>query len=136
MPAADTTPEAARRQREVLAAKSPSERAEMALEMSELVRQLTIDGIRLRHPGISDDELQLQLIERLHGRALAQAVADARSAAGRNAMSGSDTQRRDVVAMIAANRELLDRAYLAEWAEQLGVDELLEAMWQEALDEP
>lgn len=75
MPAADTTIEAARRQRAVLASKTEAERAAMAFEMSELVRQLVLDGIRLRHPDAGPDELPLLLIERLHGQALASAVA-------------------------------------------------------------
>lgn len=75
MPAADTTVEAARRQREVLAGKTADERSMMAVEMSEFVRQLVVDGIRSRQPGIGGDELALQLIERLHGRELAGAVA-------------------------------------------------------------
>ena len=75
MPAADTTIEAARLQRQVLAGKTAGQRAAMALEMSELLRQLVIDGIRLRHPDITADELTHRLIERLHGRDLATAVA-------------------------------------------------------------
>jgi len=77
MPAADTTIDAARIQRAVIASKTPSERGAMALEMSELVRQLVIDGIRRRQPDISEGELSLQLIERLHGREVASAVAAA-----------------------------------------------------------
>jgi hypothetical protein len=75
MPAADTTNEAARLQRQVLAGKTADERATMALEMSELVRQLVVDGIRRRHPNLGPDEVTLRLIERLHGRRLAAAVA-------------------------------------------------------------
>ena len=75
MPAADTTIDAARRQREVLASKTVGERAAMALEMSELVRQLVIDGIRRRLPDIAPEALTLLLIERFHGRELAIAVA-------------------------------------------------------------
>lgn len=77
MPATDTTIEAARIQRQVLAGKTPEERAQMAFEMSELVRQLVMDGIRRRHPDLSEDEFRLKLIERLHGRELAAAVAAA-----------------------------------------------------------
>ncbi len=78
MAARDTSPDAARVQREALAAKSGSERVAMTFEMSELVRQITIDGIRRRQPDISDDELSLALIERLHGPQLARQVAAAR----------------------------------------------------------
>ncbi len=74
MPPADTTIEAARLQRQILASKTADERAAMAMEMSELVRQLVIDGIHLRHPAIAPNELTVKLIERLHGRELAEAV--------------------------------------------------------------
>ncbi len=73
--ATDTTIEAARMQRQALTGKTADERAQMAFEMSELVRQLVMDGIHRRHPDMSPDEFTLQLIERLHGRELATAVA-------------------------------------------------------------
>lgn len=76
MPASDTTSEAARVQREVLASKSGAERASMVFEMSELVYRLTIDGIRRRHPDLDEAEVMLALIERMHGRELARAVAE------------------------------------------------------------
>ena len=75
MPATDTTVEAARMQRQILADKTADERAVMAFEMSELVRQLVVDGIHRRHPVISPSDFTLELIERLHGRKLAAAVA-------------------------------------------------------------
>ena len=75
MPAPDTTMEAARLQRQVIAGKTADERAVMAFEMSELVRQLVVDGIHRRHPFISPTDFTLKLIERLHGREFATAVA-------------------------------------------------------------
>lgn len=74
MPAADTTIDVARRQRAVIASKSPAERADMAIEMSRMVRELALEGIRRRHPGIGQRETMLRLVERLHGPALAEAV--------------------------------------------------------------
>lgn len=47
----------------------------MALEMSEMVRDLTLEGILRRTPDIDGPELALALIERLHGPALAAKVA-------------------------------------------------------------
>lgn len=47
-------------------------------------------------------------------------------------MSGSDIQRRDVVEMILANFDGLDRDYLDRWASELGVDDLLRLVWDEA----
>ena len=72
MPAADTTIDVAKRQRSVLASKSPAERVAMVGEMSALVRELALEGIRRRHPGLRDDEVLIRLIERMHGRALAE----------------------------------------------------------------
>ena len=48
------------------------------------------------------------------------------------ARSGSDTQRRDVVEMIATNLDTLDRSYLDRWARELNVDALLAELWNEA----
>ena len=72
--AMDTSAEAARLQRAVLRGKTGEQRVAMALEMSELVRQIAIDGIRHRSPGIDADSLLVQLLEELHGPALARAV--------------------------------------------------------------
>ena len=72
---ADTTREAARVQRAALAARSPEERVDMVFEMSAMMRQRVLDGIQRRHPDITPEELQLRLIERLHGRSVASAVA-------------------------------------------------------------
>ncbi|MEM8923063.1 MAG: hypothetical protein AAGD35_06145 [Actinomycetota bacterium] len=72
--AADTTIDVARRQRAVYAAKTGEERAAMALEMSQLVRELAMEGIRRRYPGIDPDETMLRLIERCHGKALADEI--------------------------------------------------------------
>ena len=74
MPSADTTIDVARRQRAIYASKTSEERATMALEMSQLVRELAMEGIRRRHPGIGPDEALWRLIERCHGRALADKV--------------------------------------------------------------
>jgi hypothetical protein len=71
---ADTAADVARIRRAVLSSKTGAERTSMALEMSELVRQIAIDGIRRRSPDIGSAELVLKLIERLHGREIADAV--------------------------------------------------------------
>jgi hypothetical protein len=47
----------------------------MVVEMSEIVRQLVLDGLRHRHPDASEDELRLLLIERLHGPDVALDIA-------------------------------------------------------------
>lgn len=74
MSALDTSIDVARRQRAIFASKSPAEKVTMVAEMSALVRELTLAGIVQRHPGISDDDKLIHLIERLHGRELADEV--------------------------------------------------------------
>lgn len=44
----------------------------------------------------------------------------------------SERQWLDVLGILKVQRERLDRAYLARWAEELGVDELLERAMREA----
>ena len=75
----DTTDEMARIQRQILASKTGEERTAMVVEMSELVFQTVIEGIRRRSPGISDHDLRFEFIERLHGPEAAQAVAGLRT---------------------------------------------------------
>lgn len=48
------------------------------------------------------------------------------------ARSGSERQRRDVLAMLVANLDTIDRSYLERWAAELGVADALEAIWAEA----
>jgi hypothetical protein len=47
----------------------------MVFEMSAMMRQMVLEGIRRRHPGSTPEELQLLLIERFHGKSVAAAVA-------------------------------------------------------------
>ena len=46
--------------------------------------------------------------------------------------SPSDSQRRDVVQMMIANLDSLDRQYLERWATELGVRSLLNELLEEA----
>lgn len=49
----DTTPEAWARQREAIRRLGPEGRVAAAIEMSEAVREIRIDGLLARHPGWS-----------------------------------------------------------------------------------
>ena len=49
-------------------------------------------------------------------------------------MSGSERQTRDALRVYEMQRDGLDEAYLARWAVELGVEELLEG--KKAADEP
>jgi hypothetical protein len=57
--ALDTSPDAQRRQDDVFRAMSPDQRAAMAAEMSEAAFEIAETGIRLRHPGYTDEEVRL-----------------------------------------------------------------------------
>ena len=63
----DTTPEIEVKIRELIQAKTPSERAEMGCSMFETSKQLIIRFIKEEHPGISDAELKKQLFLKLYG---------------------------------------------------------------------
>jgi hypothetical protein len=52
----------------------PQRRAELAVELSEDVRLVTLDGLRARHPDADERELGILLVELWHGRALAESV--------------------------------------------------------------
>ena len=66
----DTTRDAQDRQDEVFRAMAPERRLEMAIEMSESAFQIAEDGIRMRHPDYSDDDVRLTGIRLRIGDAL------------------------------------------------------------------
>jgi len=64
---ADTTPQARSVQLDVYRAMSPERRMELAFEMSEELRIVTLEGLRERHPGVDDSTLHRLLVELWHG---------------------------------------------------------------------
>lgn len=52
----------------------PDRRTELAFEMSEELRLVTLGGLREHHPDASEAELVLLLVERWHGPELAEQV--------------------------------------------------------------
>lgn len=50
---------------EILRSMTPGQRMEKAFELSEMAKQLFIDGLRKRHPHLSDEEFRTLLLERL-----------------------------------------------------------------------
>lgn len=64
---ADTSPEAARVQAEILAGMRPDERMRIAFELSEGARRMARAGLRHRNPGLSDEELVSRLVELCYG---------------------------------------------------------------------
>ena len=74
MKLADTTADARRIHREVLIQRTPEERVQMAVQMSEEIRGITCDGIRHKHPDWTSDEVRWELLRRLHGDELISAA--------------------------------------------------------------
>lgn len=54
---------------------APVARVELAIRMSEEVREITLAGIRSRNLGATDEEVCLELLAVLHGRAWADGLA-------------------------------------------------------------
>ena len=77
MTRSDTTNEATAVQREVWRRLGPDGRTALAVQMSEQIRQVTLEGLRERHPAASHEELIGLLIELWHGPELASRSADA-----------------------------------------------------------
>jgi hypothetical protein len=67
MRARDTTAAAAEMQRAVLRKLSMEQRMLIAASMSDDARQLTRDGIRMRHPDYDDRQVFLAFVRLLHG---------------------------------------------------------------------
>ena len=58
----DTDLKAARAHISILRGKTPSERAQMAMELSDSVRETSVAGIKKRHPDYSAEEVNLAVL--------------------------------------------------------------------------
>jgi hypothetical protein len=76
--ARDTSTKARRVQVEALRRLDGPTRLQMALRMSDDSRDVTLAGIRHRHPDWTDDDVHRELLRLLLGRELATAVAERR----------------------------------------------------------
>ncbi|HUP61674.1 MAG TPA: hypothetical protein VNA69_14785 [Thermoanaerobaculia bacterium] len=63
----DTTPKAAAIQMELYRAASPSRRAQVAVDLSDAVRETTLAGIRRRHPEYSEREVGRSFLALVYG---------------------------------------------------------------------
>lgn len=63
----DTSPEAAAVQEEIFRRMSPSQRFRMAIEMSESMRNLALEGLRSRRPELNEQELSRELMRLMYG---------------------------------------------------------------------
>jgi hypothetical protein len=70
----DTSPEARRMLIEILRKKSPAEKLAMIDDAFETARELTMTGLRMRHPHATPAELRVLYLEHLLGRELAAKV--------------------------------------------------------------
>jgi hypothetical protein len=68
--ATDTTPDAAAVQQALYRAMTGEQRVAIALKMSIMARQITLDGIRFRHPEYSDEQAKFALFRILVGDVL------------------------------------------------------------------
>lgn len=71
---ADTTAEVRRRQIEAYRAMTPDDRMALGVELSEAMREVTLDGIRSRRPGLDEQHAVAELIRLWHGPGLARRV--------------------------------------------------------------
>jgi len=63
----DTSPEVAAAQIELYRALGPSGRVQIAIDLSDAVRETALAGIRRRHPEYSEDEASRAFLTLLYG---------------------------------------------------------------------
>lgn len=68
MPELDTSPAAHAIQMRLYREAGPQRRAEMAAEMSDLIREMCRAGVRARHPELSDAEVRREMLRIFYGR--------------------------------------------------------------------
>jgi hypothetical protein len=66
----DTSPAANARYHELLRTMPPERRLEVAMGLTQTVRELALTGIRDRHPQADEHEMRVRLTARLYGRAV------------------------------------------------------------------
>ena len=71
----DTSPETLAVQLECVRKTCPHQRLRKSCALSGQVRRMAFEAIRRRHPGLDEHELQLQFIELVYGKPLADEVA-------------------------------------------------------------
>lgn len=67
MQARDTTPRAAAIHLQLYREAGPSRRAQIAVELSDAVRDTALAGIRRRHPEYSEQEVALSFLRLVYG---------------------------------------------------------------------
>ena len=70
----DTTPDAHKKQIEILRKMSPQTRALISFELSDNVRQNAIAGIKKLHPDFTDTQIKMELLRRIAGNELFEKI--------------------------------------------------------------
>jgi len=78
----DTSPDARTRYFELLARLTPAERARKVVALGRTARAFARAGIRRSHPGASPHAVELELLTRMYGPAVARKLAPFIHAAG------------------------------------------------------
>ena len=63
----DTHPKIAEMRREMFRRMTKEQRLQMAIEMSESMRNVALDGVRLRHPDFTPEEQKRELLRVMYG---------------------------------------------------------------------
>lgn len=66
----DTSAEAETVQLAVLRRLGPEGRLRIAVQLSDDIRSIALEGVRRRHPGLREDEVRRELVRILYGDAL------------------------------------------------------------------
>jgi hypothetical protein len=69
MAVTDTSPQAAALHLELYRSLSPADRVQIAVDLSDAVRETALDGIRRRHPEYSDEAVAEAFLMLLYGPA-------------------------------------------------------------------
>jgi hypothetical protein len=68
----DTSPDTHEFQIAAYRQMTPEQKAELIVEISDAAREVSREGIRMRHPDYSDEDVKRALFVLLHGRKLAE----------------------------------------------------------------
>jgi hypothetical protein len=74
----DTTLDAHKKQVEILRKLSPQRKALMAIELTDNIREIAVEGIRSRHPEFSEKQVMRELLRMIVGDELFQKIATAK----------------------------------------------------------
>jgi hypothetical protein len=74
----DTTLDAHKKQVEILRKLSPERKALLAMELTDNIRQIAVEGIRTRHPEFNEKQVMRELLRLIIGDELFKKIAAAK----------------------------------------------------------